>query len=90
MDLEVLSPPVLVDPATGEEIVDVTEKVLMTITVEAGLVVVKSKTTVLVDTPEIIDTEGAAVNVVIKVWTIPQPEGRMDGPAGRHADRPGY
>jgi hypothetical protein len=90
MDLEMLSPPRMVVPGITEENVDVTKKELMTVTVDGNLVVDTSMTTELVEVPVIVTTEGAAVIVVTKDSTSPQPVGTIDGPAGRHAARPGY
>lgn len=86
----IVDPPPMVDGAITEESVDVMETETVLTTVEAGMVMVELKNTMLVDTPVLVDTGGVVVKVVVKVSTTPHPEGIMDGPAGKHDERPGY
>jgi hypothetical protein len=91
MDLEMLSPPEMVDSGMIEVSVDVIKMVLMLVIVESGWVVVTSKNEKLaVIVLMIVDAGRVVVNVVMKVSTIEHPEGIIDGPAGKHAAKPGY
>jgi hypothetical protein len=91
MDLEMLSPPEMVDPGMIEMSVDVIKMVLRLVIIESGWVVVTSKNEKLaVIVLIIVDAGRVVVNVVMKVSTVEHPEGTIDGPAGKHAAKPGY
>jgi hypothetical protein len=91
VDLETLSPPVIVVPGMMEDIVDVIKMVLIVVIVESSWVVVTLKNEKLaVNVLVLVDSGRRVVNVVIKVSTIEHPEGIIDGPAGKHAAKPGY
>jgi hypothetical protein len=70
--------------------VDVMSKKLVVNPVVPGKVVVRLKNTVLVDVSTWVITAGEPMIVVVMNSTVPQFMASIDGPAGKHADRPGY
>jgi len=91
VDLEMLCPPVIVDPGIVEVSVDVTKMVSILVIVVSGWVMVTSTGEKLtVNLLVLVDAGRVVVNVVMRVSTIEHPEGTIDGPAGKHAPKPGY
>jgi hypothetical protein len=71
-----------------EERTEVTLKTLALINTVPSIVEVWLETITLVDTAIVVVTGGVLKNVV--VITSLHPKGTIDGPAGKHDDRPGY
>jgi hypothetical protein len=88
--LEKLLIPVGVGAGITEVNIDVMKMVSMLTIVEAGMVEVWLKNEMLVDIVVVVNGGGVVVNIVVKVSTVPHPEGIMLGPAGKHDARPGY